>query len=170
MELPKGLSAKSVPRGTEKKSNVGSCLTSIYQRSIMFKKFVWIAVVAISSASASFTASAATIKNGVACPKSGSISVVSVKTLKKTYVCTTNPASVTNPNIAKGGLTWTLKTCVSYFAAYKSNQQAIDDQRSLVKVMNEPDRTKYTNDLDASQASLMKVLAAIENNHCKTGL
>jgi hypothetical protein len=59
---------------------------------------------------------------------------------------------------------------VSYYAAYKGNQQSIDDQRSLVNVMSDPDKTTYTKQLDASQASLMKVLAAIENNYCKTGL
>ena len=116
------------------------------------------------------TAHAAAIKNGVACAKSGASTVVTVKGVKKTYICTVNPAAAGNPNIAKGGKTWTLKTCVSYYAAYKGNQQSIDDQRSLVGVMTEPDKTNYTKRLDASQASLMQVLAAIENNHCKTGL
>jgi hypothetical protein len=36
--------------------------------------------------------------------------------------------------------------------------------------MSDPDKTTYTKQLDASQASLMKVLSAIENNYCKTGL
>ena len=136
----------------------------------MTKKFAISAMLAVALSSASFTANAAAVKNGVTCPKSGATSIVSIKGVKKTYLCTTNPAAATNPNIAKSGLTWTLKTCVSYYAAYKGNQQSIDDQRSLVNVMSEPDRTNYTKQLDASQASLMKVLAAIENNHCKTGL
>ena len=136
----------------------------------MIKKFATTSVVAISLVAMSFTASAASVKNGVACAKAGATSIVSVKGVKKTYLCTINPAAATNPNIAKSGQTWTLKTCVSFYAAYKGNQQSIDDQRSLVKVMTEPDRTTYTKELDASQASLMKVLAAIENNHCKTGL
>ena len=136
----------------------------------MLKKSAITVVLALSFASLGFTANAATVKNGVACPKSGASTVVTVKGAKNTYICTTNPAAATNPNIAKGGKTWTLKTCVSYYAAYKGNQQSIDDQRSLVNVMSEPDKTTYTKQLDASQASLMKVLAAIENNYCKTGL
>jgi hypothetical protein len=136
----------------------------------MLKKSAITVVLALAFASVGFTANAASVKNGVACSKSGASTSVAVKGVKKAYVCTTNPAAATNPNIAKSGLTWTLKTCVSYYAAYKGNQQSIDDQRSLVKVMSEPDKTNYTKELDASQSSLMKVLAAIETNHCKTGL
>jgi hypothetical protein len=114
--------------------------------------------------------SAAAIKNGMACTKSGASTVVTVKGGKNTYLCTVNPASVSNPNVAKGGKTWTLKSCVSYYAAYKGNQKSIDDQRALVNVMSEPDKSTYNKELDASQASLIKVLAAIETNYCKTGL
>jgi hypothetical protein len=113
---------------------------------------------------------AGNLKNGVACGKSGATTTVTIKSEKKTYICIVNPASITNPNVAKGGKTWTLKTCVTYYAAYKSNQQSIDDQRSLVSVMSEPDKTTYTMQLDDSQASLTKVLATIERNYCKTGL
>ena len=139
----------------------------------MVKKSVITLSIALVLTSASFTTNAnaaATVKNGVTCTKSGASTIVAVKGVKKTYICTINPAAASNPNIAKGGKTWTLKTCVSYYAAYKGNQQSIDDQRSLVGVMSEPDKTNYTKQLDASQASLMQVLAAIENNHCKTGL
>ena len=137
------------------------------------KKSVITAVISLSLLTGTIATTAhaaAAIKNGVACAKSGASTVVTVKGVKKTYICTVNPAAAGNPNIAKGGKTWTLKTCVSYYAAYKGNQQSIDDQRSLVGVMTEPDKTNYTKQLDASQASLMHVLAAIENNHCKTGL
>ena len=113
---------------------------------------------------------AATVKNGVACSKLGSSTTVTIKAVKKIYICTVNPAAAGNPNVAKGGNTWTLKTCVSYYAAYKSNQKAIDDQRSLVSLMGEPDKSTYTTQLNNSQANLMQVLASIENNHCKTGL
>jgi poly(3-hydroxybutyrate) depolymerase len=139
----------------------------------MVKKSAITLSIALVLTSASFATTAdasATVKNGVTCTKSGATSIVTVKGAKKAYVCTVNPAAASNPNIAKGGKTWTLKTCVSYYAAYKSNQQSIDDQRSLVGVMSEPDKTNYTKQLDASEASLMQVLAAIENNHCKTGL
>ena len=136
----------------------------------MLRRSAITVVFALALGTFGFSASAATVKNGVACPKSGATSIVSVKGVKKSYICTVNPAAATNPNVAKGGQTWTLKTCVSYYATYKGDQQSIDDQRSLVKVMNEPDKTNYTKELDASQASLIKVLAAIENNHCKIGL
>ena len=76
-----------------------------------------------------------------------------------------------NPNIAIGGKkTWTLKTCVSYYAAYKENLKSINDQRDLVSIMKEPDKSTYTKQLDDSLAQLNKVVAAIETNHCKTGL
>ena len=137
------------------------------------KKSLISAVICLSVLSGGFatTSNAApNVKNGVACAKAGATTVVTVKGAKNTYMCTVNPAAASNPNIAKGGKTWTLKTCVTYYAAYKGNQQSIDDQRSLVAVMSEPDKTTYTKQLDASQETLMKVLATIENNYCKTGL
>ena len=136
----------------------------------MIKKLTTITMLTFALASVGFTASAATVKNGVVCPKAGANTVLSVKGVKNTYICTINPAAAGNPNIAKGGLTWTLKNCVSYYAAYKGNQKSIDDQRALVSLMSEPDKTTYTKQLDASQANLIKVLAAIENNYCKSGL
>jgi len=139
----------------------------------MFKKSAISCALTFAFLSLGFTplANAATaVKNGVTCAKSGTSTTVTVKGVKKTYICTVNPAAATNPNVAKSGKTWTLKTCVSYYAAYKSNQQSIDDQRSLVNVMTEPDKSTYTKQLDDSEASLVKVLSAIEQNHCKTGL
>jgi len=138
----------------------------------MFKKSAMAIVMtaAVFSTGVTTAAHAVTVKNGVACAKSGATTVVTVKKVKTTYICTTNPAAATNPNVAKSGKTWTLKTCVTYYAAYKGNQQSIDDQRALVNVMTEPDKTTYTKQLDDSQASLMKVLSAIEQNYCKTGL
>jgi hypothetical protein len=59
---------------------------------------------------------------------------------------------------------------LSYWAAAKNSQDSIDQQRSLVQSMSEPDKTTYTKQLDASQASLDKVKAAIVSNHCKKGL
>jgi hypothetical protein len=110
-------------------------------------------------------AHAAGVSNGVACAKSGSVTTIKVRGLNKTYTCHTNPAIVgaTTP-------TWTLKTCLSYWAAAKNSQDSIDQQRSLVQSMSEPDKTTYTKQLDASQASLDKVKAAIVSNHCKKGL
>ncbi len=119
---------------------------------------------------ATTASAAAAIKNGVACAKSGASSVVTVKGVKNTYICTVNPAAAGNPNIAKGGKTWTLKTCISYYKAAQGQQDNINQQLPLVAVMSEPDKTTYTKQLNDSQASLMKVFAAIENNYCKSGL
>ncbi|GEM_PF-1197981 len=139
----------------------------------MAKKSAVLLAIALTALSISFSvnASAATaVKNGVACSKSGASSVVTVKGVKKTYICTVNPAAAANPNIAKGGNTWTLKTCVSYYAAAKSQQDNINQQLPLVAMMSEPDKTNYTTQLTASQTNLMKIFATIENNYCKTGL
>jgi hypothetical protein len=158
------LQAKEVAREPEKKVMKG-----IY----MLKKSAISVALTLALLSLGFTPvahSATAVKNGVACAKSGASTVVTLKGVKKTYICTVNPAAATNPNIAKGGKSWTLKTCVSYYAAYKGNQQSIDEQRSLVNVMTEPDKSTYTKQLNDSEASLVKVLSAIEQNHCKTGL
>ena len=108
---------------------------------------------------------AAAISNGVACAKAGSSTTVKVKGVSKVYLCTGNP-SVTGVK----GLEWTLKTCVSYWAAAKNSQDSINQQRSLVNSMSEPDKTTYTKQLDVSQRSLDKVIASIKVNHCKVGL
>ena len=131
---------------------------------------VAVSIALLASGLATTATAAASIKNGVACTKSGASSVVTVKGVKNTYICTVNPASASNPNIAKGGKTWTLKTCISYYAAAKGQQDNINQQLPLVAMMSEPDKTTYTKQLDASQASLNKVFAAITANHCKTGL
>jgi hypothetical protein len=128
-------------------------------------------VLVLSSISVATMAHAAVaVKNGVACAKKGAISVTAVKGVKKTYICTVNPASVSNPNVAKSGQTWTLKTCISYYAAAQGQQDNINQQLPLVAMMSEPDKTNYTTQLKASQATLMQVFATIENNYCKTGL
>jgi hypothetical protein len=135
---------------------------------LRFKIFVSLLIFSMVPLSPSY--GAPVIKNGVPCPKQGAKTVVNIKGVSKAYVCTTNPAAAENPNIAKGGRTWTLQTCVTYYASYKVNAKAIKDQRDLVNLMSEPDKTNYNKQLDQSQADLMKVVAAIENNHCKTGL
>jgi len=108
---------------------------------------------------------AATISNGSACAKSGASTTVKVKGVSKAYICKINPAvtGATTP-------TWTLKTCMSYWAAGQNSQESIKQQRELVSSMSEPDKSTYTKQLDASQASLDKVIAAIKVNHCKVGL
>ena len=111
------------------------------------------------------TAHAASIVNGAACSKAGASSTVKVKGVSKAYICKINPsvAGASSP-------TWTLKTCLSYWAAAQNSQDSINQQRSLVSSMSEPDKTTYTKQLNASQVSLDKVIAAIKANHCKAGL
>ena len=111
------------------------------------------------------TAQAASISNGVKCAKVGAATSVSVKGVSKAYICKVNPT-------LPGALipTWTLKTCISYWAQAQQSQQSINDQRSLINVMTEPDKTNYAKQLDASQASLNKVLDSITANHCRRGL
>jgi len=108
---------------------------------------------------------AAAISNGAACAKAGAITTVKVKGVSKAYLCRVNPSvpGATTP-------TWTLKTCVSYWAAAQNSQASITQQRGLVSSMSEPDKTTYTKQLDGSQAQLDKVKAAIISNHCKAGL
>jgi hypothetical protein len=110
-------------------------------------------------------AQAATISNGSACAKSGASTTVKVKGISKAYICKINPA-VTGAKTP----TWTLKTCLSYWATAQNSQNSIKEQRSLVQSMSEPDKTNYGKALDASQASLDNVIAAIKSNHCKVGL
>ena len=133
----------------------------------MLKKSLATLIVSALLASTSLTtvAQGATIVNGTNCAKAGATTTVKVKGVSKVYSCRINPlapmASIT---------TWTLKTCVTYLAAAKNSQDSINQQRSLVQAMSEPDKTTYTKQLDASQASLDKVIAAIKTNHCKAGL
>ena len=88
-----------------------------------------------------------------------------VKGVSKAYICKINPA-VTGAKTP----TWTLKTCLSYWATAQNSQNSIKEQRSLVQSMSEPDKTTYNKQLDGSQAQLDKVIAAIKANHCKVGL
>ena len=111
------------------------------------------------------TAHAASIVNGAACSTAGASSTVKVKGISKAYICKKNPSVA-----GASAPTWTLKTCLSYWAAAQNSQDSINQQRSLVSSMSEPDKTTYTKQLNASQVSLDKVIAAIKANHCKAGL
>jgi hypothetical protein len=108
---------------------------------------------------------AASVSNGASCSKIGASATARVKGVSKAYICKVNPAvaAITTP-------TWTLKTCLTYWAAAQNSQNSINDQRSLVSSMSEPDKTTYSKQLDASQAQLDKVKSAIVANHCKAGL
>ena len=111
------------------------------------------------------TSGAATIKNGVACSKVGASSVVKVKGVSKAYICRINPSisGATKPS-------WTLKTCITYWTTANSQKKLIDEQRALVAVMSEPDKTTYNAELDKSMTELNKVYATIKANYCKIGL
>lgn len=133
----------------------------------MFKK---VAIVLMTGLLATPTvmvsvSSAATIKNGVACAKTGAVSTIKVNGVAKTYICKINP-SVTGATKA----TWTLKSCITYWSTANSQKKLIDEQRSLVSAMSEPDKTKYNTELDKSMSELNKVYAAIKANYCKAGL
>jgi hypothetical protein len=133
----------------------------------MLKKSVatLFASVLLASTGLTAVAHAATVSNGAACAKTGASTTVKVKGVNKAYICKINPAvaGATSP-------TWTLKTCVSYWAAAQNSQDSITQQRSLVQSMSEPDKSTYNKQLDASQAQLDKVKNAIMSNHCKAGL
>ena len=133
----------------------------------MLKKSVATLFVAALLAATGITASAhaASIVNGTPCTKAGATSTVKVKGVSKVYLCTGNP-SITGAK----PLAWTLKTCVSYWSTAQTSQDSINQQRSLIQSMSEPDKTTYNKQLDGSQAQLDKVIAAIKANHCKAGL
>ena len=108
---------------------------------------------------------AATMKNGLACSKVGAVSTVKVGSASKTYVCKINPSVA-----GATKTTWTLKTCITYWSTANAQKKLIDEQRALVNVMSEPDKTNYNNQLDKSMADLNKVYDAIKANYCKVGL
>lgn len=138
----------------------------------MFKKPAGLICVCMVLATSAFStvANAASISNGVACAKSGASTSVKVKNVSKTYICTVNPAAASNPNVAKGGKTWTLKTCVTYYAQYRSAYDSLKNQLDVINLLQEPDKTTAMTGYTEGITSLNKTLAAIENNHCKKGL
>ena len=133
----------------------------------MFKESVATLFVSVFLASAGLTAvaHAASISNGAKCAKAGASSIVKVKGVSKTYICKINP-TVTNAKTPS----WTLKTCLNYWVAAQDNQDSINQQRDLVQLMTDPDKTNYNKQLNASQVSLNKVITAIKANYCRAGL
>jgi hypothetical protein len=133
----------------------------------MLKKSVTTLFVGVLLASTSFIASAhaTSITNGAACAKAGATTTVKVKGVSKAYVCKLNPALASATK-----QTWTLKTCLTYWSAAQGQQASIDQQLPLISIMNEPDKTTYTNQLKDAQTQLDKVKATIISNYCKLGL
>jgi hypothetical protein len=133
----------------------------------MLKKSLATLFVSLLLASAGLTsaAHAVTISNGAACAKAGASTTLKVKGVSKVYLCKVNPtvAGAATP-------AWTLKTCLSYWSAAQNSQDSIDQQRALVKMMSEPNKTTYTTQLDDSQKQLDAVKATIMSNYCKKGL
>jgi hypothetical protein len=105
------------------------------------------------------------INNGVPCSKAGATKLVKVKGISKTYICHTNPAT---PSV--NAISWTLKTCISYYTAAQGQQNSINEQLPLIAMMSEPDKTTYTTALNQSQVKLNAVIATIKANYCKAGL
>ena len=139
----------------------------------MRKKSVFSVVISLALLSMGFSttaSAAAAVKNGVACAKSGAVTTVSVKGTKKAYVCTTNPAAAANPNIAKSGKTWTLKTCVTYYAQYKTAFDNLKGQLDMINLLTGQDKTDAMKGYNDGMTSLNQTLAVIESSHCKTGL
>jgi hypothetical protein len=153
-------------------SSIGVHLEKEYKGKKMLKKSVVTLFVSalLASTGISTLAHAATISNGSACAKPGASTTVKVKGLGKTYICTINPAAAGNPNIAKKGKTWTLKTCLTYYAQYKTYQKNLSDQKDLINLLTEPDKSAAMKGYNDGVVSLDHTLAAIENNYCKTGL
>lgn len=126
---------------------------------------IFIGALFASSATLTGAQAAAVIKNGTPCAKAGATSVIKIKGVTKTYICHTNPAT---PTVS--ATSWTLKTCISYSAAAKSQQDGINQQMPLIAMMSEPDKSTYTSALNQTQVKLNAVIAAINANHCKAGL
>jgi hypothetical protein len=59
---------------------------------------------------------------------------------------------------------------LNYWVAAQDNQDSINQQRDLVQLMTDPDKTNYNKQLNASQVSLNKVITAIKANYCRAGL
>jgi hypothetical protein len=127
-------------------------------------------VLALSSVGFATAATAATVKNGASCPKLNATTIVSVKGVKNTYICRVNPAAAANPNIAKSGRTWTLKTCVSYYAQYQTAFDNLKAQLDMINLLSGQDKTDAMKGYNDGMTSLNHTLAVIENNYCKTGL
>ena len=138
----------------------------------MYKKSAITVAVALVLSSLSFaaTAQAAPVKNGVACSKLNASTTVTVKGVKNTYLCRVNPAAADNPNIAKSGKTWTLKTCVTYYAQYQTAFDNLKAQLDMINLLSGQDKTDAMKGYNDGMASLVHTLAVIENNYCKTGL
>jgi hypothetical protein len=131
------------------------------------RKKILLLIISCAVASSGFAtaAHATVVVNGAACADKGATTTVKVKGVNKIYACAINPIGA-----AGTPATWVLKNCLSYWNSALGQQSNIAQQQALVNVMTEPDKTRYTAQLKASQAALDKVKAAIKTNWCKAGL
>lgn len=97
----------------------------------------------LTSGLTSTSASAATIKGGVACSKSGATAKVGTKA----YKC------AKNPYVTPTKLTWTLTGCLTAYALYKEAKQQYADWKDIAAIAG-PDGQKTIDDLQKSITSL----------------
>ena len=93
----------------------------------------------LTSGIASTSANAATIKNGVACSKSGATTKVG----SKSYKC------AKNPYVTPTKRTWTLSGCLTAYGMWQDAKQQYEDWKDLAKIAG-PDGEKTLADLQTS--------------------
>ena len=104
---------------------------------------------------ATSSANAATIKNGVACSKSGATTKVG----SKSYKC------AKNPYVTPTKRTWTLSGCLTAYAMWKDAKQQYDDFIDIAKIAG-PDGEKTMADL---QKSIDSLEVTMKTQACKKG-
>ena len=99
--------------------------------------------------------SAATVKNGVNCPKAGATTKVGTKV----YRCAKNPYVKPTRN------TWTLRGCLTAYAMWKDAKEQYADWVDLAKLAGaEGQKT-----MDELQASITDLEATMKDVACKRG-
>ena len=109
----------------------------------------------LTSGIATSSANAATIKNGVACSKSGATTKVG----SKSYKC------AKNPYVTPTKRTWTLTGCLTAYALWKDSKQQYEDWKDLAKIAG-PDGEKTLQEL---QTSITELENTMKNEVCKKG-
>jgi hypothetical protein len=120
------------------------------------KKFLAISTISLFLVAVSpFSTSAATIKNGVNCSKSGT----TAKSGSKTYRCAKNPYVKPERN------TWTLRGCLTAYAMWKDAKEQYEEWVDLAKLAGaEGQKT-----MDELQDSIEGLEDTMKNVACKRG-
>jgi hypothetical protein len=100
-------------------------------------------------------ASAATVKNGINCSKSGA----TMKVGSKAYRC------AKNPYVKSSRLTWTLRGCLNAYAMWKDAKHQYEDWADIAKLAG-PEGEGAMLELEKSIQSLEDLMS---NNVCKKG-